>query len=558
LRSSEARICFDGARPIEIDPAVVTQIQSQIVGAGGRANQGPTGGILLGTCQGAADALSVVRCKPCGASADYLAYEALKHLQDAERPRPAGGTPRALTAVGLYRILEDEDVLPPADVALVERVFACRPHVVVLASSSRPSLSLFSWRDGELRKYPEEISFTASRIASPDAAKGRATAHLRSNDYATWTMARYRWRRSVQALFETGRWWLAGVALSAAVAGWAIAMRPARREPAQPLINDSVPLKQPESAFNLTASRVGDDWRLTWNRSAPALLHARVAVVMINDGALRREVMLDSAQISSGAVVYSPVQDEVQFRMAVIAADGANLSEVVTALGPKPSNLRSMPILSPETVVSSGKELLGSLADRQPMSRRKKVVVVENPADVQTTTPRPFQPPIWKTPGVQTQSVSLPEPWIRTAPLLPRTPDVISLSALHAELPTPRLTPPDPASQQPAAPLPKAQSSSPAALPFSPARIVRQTPLTVPPEIRTLSRQGLKLSVTVELDREGRPIRTRLPAGTGVSGYAGRLLASAIREQWKFAPARIGDEAVPSELVIHVELRPGE
>jgi len=418
---------------------------------------------------------------------------------------------------------------------------------------------LFSWRDGELRKYPEEISLTVPPGAVPDAAEGRATSHSSSN-HARRTMARFSWPHGVQALFQSGRWWLVGAALSAAVAGGAIAMRPARREVAQPLIAASAPVKAPESAFNLTVSRVGDAWRLTWNRLAPALVHARVAIVMINDGPLRREVMLDSAQISSGAVVYSPVQDEVQFRMAVIATDGANLSEVVTALGPKPSSLHSMPILSPEAVVASGKELLGSIAERQPLSRRHQVAIVKSPAPaVQTSTLRPFQPPLWKTtPEVQAQSVSLPEPWIRTAPLLPRAPDVLSLPGPLAKFPAPNVPPPDTASHLPDAPPQKAQSTPPAAPAFSPPRILRQTPLAVPPEIKALSRQGLKLSVTVELDREGRPVRTRLPSDTGMPGYVGRLFASAIREQWKFAPARIGDEAIPSELVIRIELRPGE
>jgi TonB family protein len=67
---------------------------------------------------------------------------------------------------------------------------------------------------------------------------------------------------------------------------------------------------------DLKAERRSTDWRLRWNRSCA--VNAIRGRLSIEDGAARKQLDLDIAELKSGSIVYAPVTDEVFFRLEII------------------------------------------------------------------------------------------------------------------------------------------------------------------------------------------------------------------------------------------------
>ena len=70
------------------------------------------------------------------------------------------------------------------------------------------------------------------------------------------------------------------------------------------------------SAVDLKAERRSTDWRLRWNRSCA--VNAVRGRLSIEDGAARKQLDLDIAELQSGSIVYAPVTNEVFFRLEII------------------------------------------------------------------------------------------------------------------------------------------------------------------------------------------------------------------------------------------------
>jgi TonB family protein len=70
------------------------------------------------------------------------------------------------------------------------------------------------------------------------------------------------------------------------------------------------------SAVDLKAERRSTDWRLRWNRSCA--VNAVRGRLSIEDGAARKQLDLDIAELKSGSIVYAPVTNEVFFRLEII------------------------------------------------------------------------------------------------------------------------------------------------------------------------------------------------------------------------------------------------
>jgi len=87
--------------------------------------------------------------------------------------------------------------------------------------------------------------------------------------------------------------------------------------------------------LDLKTERSGGDgqWRLSWNRSAPAIQKAEKGHVSIIDGYLRKEIDLTAADVQTGGIVYWPVADDVTFRLEVFdSRAGRAVSESVRVL----------------------------------------------------------------------------------------------------------------------------------------------------------------------------------------------------------------------------------
>lgn len=76
-----------------------------------------------------------------------------------------------------------------------------------------------------------------------------------------------------------------------------------------------------DSSLGLSLQRADKDWRLTWSSGAPAIRHAVNGKLFIADGAIRKTLDLQSADLRAGAIIYSPHSDDVSFRMQVSTSD---------------------------------------------------------------------------------------------------------------------------------------------------------------------------------------------------------------------------------------------
>jgi len=70
------------------------------------------------------------------------------------------------------------------------------------------------------------------------------------------------------------------------------------------------------TVVDLKAERRTTDWRLLWNRSCAA--NAIRGRLSIEDGAARKQLDLDIAELQTGSIVYAPVTNEVFFRLEII------------------------------------------------------------------------------------------------------------------------------------------------------------------------------------------------------------------------------------------------
>jgi protein TonB len=68
-------------------------------------------------------------------------------------------------------------------------------------------------------------------------------------------------------------------------------------------------------SLDLKSEREGSDWRVSWNRNAPALQQATGAHISISDGATRKEFDLGPGELRNGSLVYSPISDNVLLQL---------------------------------------------------------------------------------------------------------------------------------------------------------------------------------------------------------------------------------------------------
>src|SRR5205085_10855586 len=67
-----------------------------------------------------------------------------------------------------------------------------------------------------------------------------------------------------------------------------------------------------ESRILLSLQRAGNDLLLKWDPENPKIRAAHRAILRIADGAIRRNVPLDQAQLQVGAAQYHPVSNDVE------------------------------------------------------------------------------------------------------------------------------------------------------------------------------------------------------------------------------------------------------
>jgi hypothetical protein len=86
--------------------------------------------------------------------------------------------------------------------------------------------------------------------------------------------------------------------------------------------------------FGLEAERVGKDWRVHWKQDSEVLVNAVSGHISIADGPVHKELDLDSSELRSGSIMYTPTTDDVVVRLQIVTEKTSEpLSESVRIVG---------------------------------------------------------------------------------------------------------------------------------------------------------------------------------------------------------------------------------
>jgi hypothetical protein len=66
-----------------------------------------------------------------------------------------------------------------------------------------------------------------------------------------------------------------------------------------------------------------------WDRSGPAIVHAKRGVLSVSDGSNQQELELNGVQLRTGRVHYSPLSGDVRLRLEVFAEGQENVGESI-------------------------------------------------------------------------------------------------------------------------------------------------------------------------------------------------------------------------------------
>ena len=103
-----------------------------------------------------------------------------------------------------------------------------------------------------------------------------------------------------------------------------------------------------ETSLSLQVERRGANLLVTWNRSSAAILQATEGILRIRDSDVaQQELRLDVEQLRNYSVLYTPVSNNVQFRMEVSSTSRQVMSESVLALKATP---RGTPLASQQAL----------------------------------------------------------------------------------------------------------------------------------------------------------------------------------------------------------------
>ena len=289
-------------------------------------------------------------------------------------------------------------------------------------------------------------------------------------------------------------------------------------------------------ALALQVERHGGDLRVSWNKNTPVVTQAKEAVLSIRDGeAQQQELHLEIDQLRTGSVLYTPANANVQFRIEVTGPDGQKTTETVLALTAQGAGTRANSAPQEPAVRHEPPQTpLGKQSAAVPFSAIERKV---------------FTPPAPATGFGEPVHVVLVDPPATPVSEAAQNPEILGAPSL----PQPRMSlPQQPASQTPPTP------DRTAALPYMAPKPVHQVQPILPSGARSAVKSEVEVQIKVEIDAFGRVVKAEpLPVTEPVSGF----LVSAARNAallWRFEPARRGDQAVASQLILKFQYRPAD
>lgn len=336
----------------------------------------------------------------------------------------------------------------------------------------------------------------------------------------------------------------------------------------------------------------------SWNRNLPQFLAVRHAKLTILDGALRREVDMDSSQLRLGALTYIPRGADVQVELQVFLPSDRSIAESTRVVLPAAQNVsvQSAAVVNPLRAPASDASNQRPNSALMPAKRPENPPVVQFGAYVATqTVKQPETRP--QTRMDQLRESSLPVGLVsRSVPSPAAVTHTDAPPGTQTRTAIPSAQPQDAVAGQPSSSSPNAlpvQSSAtgqvtalqlphvigPGQVPgqessntlstssppiatqspgietrrasvYTPPVAVREARPVVPPGVHGLITTEQLIEVRVDIDSTGKVTWARLVGSKGaVAGLLSRSALDAVRD-YRFRPARRDGVPVPSTFTV--------
>jgi TonB family protein len=309
-----------------------------------------------------------------------------------------------------------------------------------------------------------------------------------------------------------------------------------------------------DTSLSLKVERSAGQLVLSWNRASAVIQTATRATLSITDGDHTEPVDLDLGQLRTGSIVYSPMTNDVSFRLEVTdMKNGKSVGESVRVLAGRPSPTVSAPQPAPaKPAPGSGEKPASSLQPgaTAPGEAREQPKVVAGTA----VTAAPPKPESLAARLRAADPQELPAPPV----LEGGSSNAINASAPATSAPVVAPPPSQPSQAQapkPAAPAPAAratQNTPPAAAMRQggqavEARLVRRVAPVYPPLARQTRVSGI-VRVRAVIGKDG-----KVKHVTALSGPP-LLRQSAVETvaRWLYNPAMLNGEPVESDTQVDV------
>lgn len=239
-------------------------------------------------------------------------------------------------------------------------------------------------------------------------------------------------------------------------------------------------------SLSLKVNRSGNDFEVSWDRLSPTVQQASGGTLTISDGALTRAVSLSGPQLREGRILYTPLFEELTFRLEVANPDlGAAAESVQVLAWSGKQNADTLTIAPPDPLTNSPARIVANDANlplRAPQAKlAAPLPVIPNPQSPKKDSGAIAPIPTQKSAAVTTANGGKEPPPAKASPI-PRTVAVIqpsppkpapsqdAASAVPAR--APETSPPAVTSEQPPVkqPAPQAPASAvPSQTPAAPA-----------------------------------------------------------------------------------------
>ena len=479
-----------------------------------------------------------------------------RKLQQKLESRPVAGFFRAHARPGLFL---DQD-----DFRLAQTFFSGPDSVFLIVKRDSGGMNrggFFFWEDGDIQRRSSYLPFPFDRTwlesgkyqirevsptATPAVRSPQPTAP-RANRLPAFTLPKISWPKALYKPVVLTSFVAVSVFALLMMAAWVISGERNAASRAHDI--------------GLSATKNGENFRVTWNRNHPQVEEAARGVLWITDGRKEHRIDLDARQLKMGSVLYHPTTSDVNFQLDILSE--APVSESVRAIAGDtgsagtPDNAGVVASMPPGTVVEETVPQVPSLQppgiSKQP---RKEVRRLDPPPGItdgadrvrtsRSSTPLVEPPPMLavnmgrQLNQVQTPALDQPR---EAPPVVTVTMEPVEPSAAR------RFLQKIPGIRQ------LQRNAYRAGDEFEPAVPLKQPSPTLPPSLYSTIHSTVPIDLRVSIDEQGRVFQTRLVSEEPLPSSLVRL-AEDTAAKWSFRPARIKDKEVDSEVVLQFRFSP--